>query len=144
MTRVARAAQRRGTPDLLLVSSAGADSESRVFYLRVKGEAERSVGALGFRSVHVLRPSILDGERAERRPAEALGLKLGRLAAPLMVGPLRRHRPIHARTVARALARIGRDPAAGRHTYESERIAVVGGDEFDDASGHGTGTTASG
>jgi len=50
---------------LVVVSALGADPASRVFYNRIKGEAEQTLGALGLASLVVLRPSLLDGERKE-------------------------------------------------------------------------------
>jgi uncharacterized protein YbjT (DUF2867 family) len=53
----------------VVVSAAGADASSRVFYNRVKGEMERGLAALGLASLVVVRPSLLAGERSEFRPA---------------------------------------------------------------------------
>ncbi len=119
----ARVARSLGAEDAFLVSSVGADPAGRSFYLRVKGEAEDALGELSFRSVHVFRPSILTGPRVESRPAERVGIRLGSLLAPLMVGPLRRYRPVSARAVARAMATTASHPTEGRHVHESEAIA---------------------
>ena len=116
-----------GIRDVFLVSSVGASHRARSFYLQVKQEAEEAVAALPFRSVHVFRPSVLTGSRGESRPAERLGIAVGTLLAPLMVGPARRYRPIAARTVAQAMARAAADPGRGRRTWESEEIAALGG-----------------
>lgn len=122
----ARAALAGGVRDLLAVSSTGADPGARSFYLGVKGQAEEALSSLPFRSVHLFRPSILTGERAESRPAERAGIVLGSLMAPLMVGPARRYRPIAGATVARAMARVAADPGEGIRVHESEEIAVLG------------------
>lgn len=122
----ARVAASAGARDAFLVSSLGADPTARGFYLRVKGEVEAALSELPFRSLHVFRPSILTGARAESRPAERAGILLGSLLAPLMVGPLRRYRPIPAAVVARAMVRASRDPGEGRIVHESEEIADLG------------------
>lgn len=123
----ARAALAHGADQAFLVSSVGADPGARSFYLRVKGEVENALAALPFRAVHVFRPSVLTGDRGESRPGERLGIALGTLLSPLMVGATRRYRPIAARTVARAMARSAASPpAAGRHVHESEEIAALG------------------
>lgn len=123
----ARAALAHGADQAFLVSSVGADPGARSFYLRVKGEIENALAALPFRAVHVFRPSVLTGSRGESRPGEHLGIALGTLLSPLMVGAARRYRPIAARTVARAMARsAASSPAAGRHVHESEEIAALG------------------
>lgn len=50
-----------------------------------------------------MRPSILLGERSEHRPGERAGILVGQLLAPLLMGPLRKYRPIHADDVAAAM-----------------------------------------
>ena len=67
---LARAAHERGARTYVLVSSAGADTKSSLFYPRMKGELEEAVRALGFAHCVILRPGLLVGERAESRPAE--------------------------------------------------------------------------
>jgi uncharacterized protein YbjT (DUF2867 family) len=122
----ARLASRRGAKRFLLVSSLGANAGSRVFYNRVKGEVERDVAALPFDGVALLRPSLILGERAERRTTEDLAQRLMPLAAPLLVGPLRRYRAIDARAVARAMLRLARDGFRGVRVVESDEIAAIG------------------
>ena len=56
----------------------GAAAGSGVLYNRVKGETEDALRALSGNALVVLRPSLLDGPRAERRPGEALALALTR------------------------------------------------------------------
>jgi len=127
VVEAARLARRAGARHFLLVSALGADPESRVFYNRVKGEAEESVRGAGLEAVTVLRPSLLLGKREESRPAEAVGKALGRLASPLLRGPLRRYRPVQARVVARAMLRAAGEPAAGFRVLEAEEVARLGG-----------------
>ena len=72
----ARLAHQAGTQNFALVSAIGASVDSSFFYARVKGELERDVREIGFRSLTIVRPSIIEGERAEVRLAESLVLKL--------------------------------------------------------------------
>lgn len=92
-----------GAQQFLMVSSLGADAQSSVFYSRVKGETERDIAAIGLPKVVFMRPSILRGERQEYRAGERVGVFVGRLIAPLLVGPLRKYRPIAADDVAAAM-----------------------------------------
>jgi hypothetical protein len=50
----------------------------------VKGELERDVLEIGFRSLTILRPSIIEGERDAGRLAESLVLKLSHFLAPVL------------------------------------------------------------
>lgn len=120
---LARLAQRQGARQYLIVTSMGADPHSRIFYSRVKGEVEAALRAMGLPGLHVFRPSLLLGQRRERRPGEALAAALSTVVAPLLAGPLRRYRPIPGAAVARAMLRVALQGAAGAHVYESDRIA---------------------
>ena len=77
-------AHQAGTQNFALVSAIGASVESSFFYARVKGELERDVREIGFRSLTILRPSIIEGERDEVRLAESLVLKLSHFLAPVL------------------------------------------------------------
>lgn len=125
---VARAAWQAGAKRFILVSSVGADPGSLVHYLRVKGELERALEEIGFEALHILRPSMLEGDRSEKRAGEDVGLALGRAVAPLMRGALRRYRPIKAQTVARAmLGAATRDEDGSVCIWESESLSSLAG-----------------
>lgn len=115
----ARAAKQAGARRFLLVSAIGANSRSRIFYSRVKGETEEAVAALGFPAFHVFRPGLLLGARSERRPAEAVFMALTPLINPLLQGPAKIYRGISADAVAAAMIEAAKTPPAGRrlHTY---------------------------
>lgn len=85
---VARAARASGAKRLGVVSAMGADSQSSIFYSRVKGELERALDALGYEGLVVARPSVLAGDRAvlgqPERAGEKLALRASRWLAPLI------------------------------------------------------------
>ena len=121
---VARIALQRGAQRFLAVSALGADTRSRVFYNRVKGEMEAEIRALGLPKVWFFRPSLLAGERREPRPGERAGLIVGKLISPLLLGPLRKFRPIAADAVAAAMVYCAvNDVALG--VVESDQIAKL-------------------
>jgi uncharacterized protein YbjT (DUF2867 family) len=120
----ARTAVEAGAQQLLVVSALGADPGSRIFYNRVKGEMERAVRALPFRAVWVLRPSLLLGERAEPRPGERIAEAVSRPLRPLLLGPLRRWRPMDARRVALAMLRRA-ESGGGGGVVESDEIETL-------------------
>lgn len=74
----AKAASENGISTYLLVSSMGANPNSSVFYSRMKGELEDAVAKLPFQKLFIIRPSILDGNRQEKRKGERVGLILSR------------------------------------------------------------------
>lgn len=115
----ATAAQRLGAHRLMLISSIDASSGSNNLYLRVKGEAEEALAGLGFQALHILRPSLLLGPRRERRPGEKLATLTLPLISPLLLGRLRRYRPIQADTVARAMIGAAQSKDGHHvHTYD--------------------------
>jgi len=117
---LAQAAKQAGARRFLLVSALGANPRSHIFYNRVKGEVERDVSAVAFAAVHIFRPSLLLGERAESRPLERLGTLAFGVLAPLLVGPLRPYRPIAAEAVAQAMVRaaLGEGTGVRVHYYD--------------------------
>ncbi len=113
VVELAKLANAQAVRRFFLVSALGADAGSKVFYNRVKGETEEAVGNMGFVAVHIVRPSLLLGDRDESRPAERLGQFFGRLAGPLFVGPLATYRAIPAADVAAALVACADSDATG-------------------------------
>jgi uncharacterized protein YbjT (DUF2867 family) len=119
------AAKREGI-QFLLVSSLGANPGSRVFYNRVKGEVEQAISGLPFAAVHIFRPSMLLGDRAEFRPAEKAGATLMTSLSFLMVGKWKKYRAIEADVVARAMVYAAGQGKSGLNMYESDVIQEMG------------------
>lgn len=115
----AKTARAKGAKVFVHVSSLGADAHARAFYARVKGETEAAVAALGIESVYALRPSILDGERAESRPLERVGLVFARALGPV----LGKYRPTAADAVARTMIAKASSREPGVHVIEADAIA---------------------
>jgi len=67
---LAKATLASGAKQYLLVSALGANKSSAIYYNRVKGEVEEGILSFGFMTVHIFRPSLLLGERKEKRPGE--------------------------------------------------------------------------
>ena len=124
VVRTAEWARERGASGFLFVSSLGADPDSRNFYLRTKGEAERALMSLGFEHLTIVRPSLLLGTREEFRIGERLGMVVGTLLKPVLSGPLRRYRPVEADQVAAVLVHQAASPGGPAiDIWESERIS---------------------
>ena len=114
---LARAAPNAGAKRFLVVSAVGASERSPAFYSRVKGRMEKAVCELPFEAVHIVRPSLLLGERKERRPGEKLAQLIAPLLSPFMLGPLAMYRAVSADEVAGALLKLARSPAKGAHVH---------------------------
>ncbi|MFF4645966.1 NAD(P)H-binding protein [Streptomyces sp. NPDC001389] len=118
--RVAELARDAGAERIAVVSSVGAGSGSRAFYLRVKGDMEAAVTALGYRQTEFFRPSFILGRRPSHRRGEGLGSSAATVLAPLMVGPGRPYRPVPAgRLAAAMIAALAEDrPGVRVRTYD--------------------------
>ena len=111
----ARVGLEQGARHFLLVSALGANARSRIFYNRVKGDLEQAIRALPYRSVTIVRPSILLGEREEKRLGETIGKVLSRFAP-------RRIKAVPARDVAAALLRAALEDQPGVRIIESKDL----------------------
>jgi uncharacterized protein YbjT (DUF2867 family) len=117
--QVARLALRHGARTYALNSALGASADSRVFYSRTKGELERDLRALGYRSLTVVQPGLIGGERQQLRPAERLAIAVTRGLAPLLP---RRYSVVPASQIAAHLlgAAVAGEP--GLHVLASEQL----------------------
>jgi uncharacterized protein YbjT (DUF2867 family) len=123
----ARFALKAGAERIVVVSSVGANRTARNFYLRVKGEMERSLETIGFRALDFMQPSLLLGARRQARPLEFVAQAFMWAARPLFLGATMRYRAIEADTVAAAMygaARIGRR-GIYRHQYDDMRALAA-------------------
>jgi uncharacterized protein YbjT (DUF2867 family) len=119
----ARAARAAGAQRFIVVSSAGADPRSRVFYLRTKAEMEAAVASMGFQCVDIMQPGPLYGLRRQARPLEILATIIMPVIGPLLVGSQAAKRGISARDVASAMISAARSSRKGvyRYTYPAMR-----------------------
>ncbi|GAM71606.1 nucleoside-diphosphate-sugar epimerases [Vibrio sp. JCM 19236] len=97
---VAKQMKEIGVTKLAVVSSIGANPSSPSHYLKCKGEMERDVQALGFTNLLFVRPGPLVGRKVKMRADEKLVQMILNPLSPLMIGPLEKYRPIHARDIA--------------------------------------------
>lgn len=112
-----------GVRTCVVVSSLGANPQSRQLYLRTKGEAEQELIALGFDRLVLMRPSLLLGNRDEFRLGEKLGAAVGAVLKPVLAGPLLKYRPVQADQVAAAMVSAALTPGPAIDIWESERIS---------------------
>lgn len=115
----ARLAHRKGARHFLLVSALGANARSRIFYNRVKGELEDALRTIGFRSVTIVRPSLLLGERQEVRVGESIAKRFGWILPG-------KYKAVHARDVAAQLVASAKADLPGFHVIESDAIGRAG------------------
>ncbi|MFD0355272.1 NAD(P)H-binding protein [Streptomyces sp. NPDC127110] len=124
--RVAGLARDAGAERIAVVSSVGAGSGSRAFYLRVKGDMEAEVTALGYPQTEFFRPCFILGRRATHRRSEGLGGSAAAVLAPLLAGPARPYRPVQAgRLAAAMIAALAEDRPGVRVRTHDDFLALA-------------------
>jgi len=98
---VAKIAANNGVSSYVLVSSAGANPNSKYFYLKMKGELEFAVQSLPFKKVILIKPGQLTGNRIQNRRSEKIGILV--INGLNKIGLFKRYRAIQAFTVASAM-----------------------------------------
>ena len=93
-------------PTFMVISAMGANKNSSVFYNKTKGEMEQDVLAQNITNTYVLRPSLIGGERQERRLLEKIGLAIFQVIEPLFIGKLKQYKIINAETIAEAMINL--------------------------------------
>lgn len=120
--QIARFSRQNGAQQYLIVTAMGASPDSAIFYNCVKGEIERDLRAVGFTALHIFRPSLLLGDRGERRLGEKIGETVMRFFDPIMVGTLKKYRAIDSGKVARGMLACASQEQAGIFVHESDEL----------------------
>ncbi len=115
----AKAARAGGVRKLVLVSSVGANAESKIFYARMKGQLDGDVAKLGFPGCFILRPPSLIRKGSDRFGEKAGVAILKGLNA---IGLLRSWKPMPTEEVAAAMIRLAESESEGLHISESQEI----------------------
>ncbi|AXT61504.1 NAD-dependent epimerase/dehydratase family protein [Aquimarina sp. AD10] len=101
---------------LIIVSALGADSESRIFYNRTKGEMEKAVLEFDISKTHILQPSLIAGKRNEKRFGEYFFKIVMKIMNSLFLGPLKKYRSIHPETIVSAMIWLA------NHEFNEQKI----------------------
>lgn len=119
--QIAHLAQKLMVPNMVVVSSTGANVKSSNFYLHTKGEMERSIRIIYNGNVKFVRPSLLMGNRTEIRYGERFAIVFMKLFSWTLTGPLKRYRGIHPKKVAVSMIDIVKNTSS-KIVYESEDL----------------------
>jgi len=104
----ARLAKENNIPTFLVISSMGANTRSKIFYSRTKGEMEQAVLGEKIPHTYILRPSLILGKRAETRMGESLGAAVLKFTNAVLVGRLKKYRAIEADRIAAAMIHLAK------------------------------------
>ena len=118
---VAKIAKSNLVNSFIFVSALYANPKSSGEYIRFKGKVEEELKELNFSKLAIMRPSFLVGNRKEKRASETIGIFVFKLLSPLLLGPLRKIKPIHSETVAKSMIRAANENLE-KNIFESNEI----------------------
>lgn len=102
-----------------LVSAIGANSRSSNFYTKLKGEVEDEISSMDYTSLHIFRPSLLLGDRKEKR----FGERIAQILMPLVsfLTP-NQYKAIQAKDVAKAILKASKNKSTGQKIFRYKEI----------------------
>ena len=120
--------KQNGIDTFVVISALGAKKKSKIFYNRTKGKMESAVLDFNIKHTYIMQPSLISGEREERRFGESIMKFVMTLIKPLLhVGELKRYRPIHPQTIVNCMVWIANNNyKSGR--LKSKIIQEIGGE----------------
>ncbi len=121
-------ALRAGVQRFLVVSAVNANARSPFFYSRVKGQMERALIKLELPLLAILQPSLLRGQREDRRPAEDWGNIFNRVIEPLTRWTDAHWLPVDSHKVADAMVGMALEgPQTGLYKLRYRDFLVFAG-----------------
>ena len=117
--KLARFCKMTGCEKFILVSSAGANSKSSNFYQRLKGETDEAVKGSGLKTIHIMRPSLLLGERKEFRLGENIGKAIMTSLSFLIP---EKYKAIQGKDVAKVMLALAKKNEEGVFVHENSEI----------------------
>ena len=121
---IAKIAKSNLVNSFIFVSALYANPKSSGEYIKFKGLVEEELKELNFPKLAILRPSFLMGDRKEKRAGEKIGIFVFKLLSPLLLGPLKKMRPIHSEIVARAMIAVIQNDIQ-QTIFESNEISEI-------------------
>ena len=121
---IAQIAKSNLVNSFIFVSTLYANPKSSGDYVRFKGLVEEELKRLNFPKFGIMRPSFLMGNRKEKRVGEKIGIFVFKILSPLLLGPLKKMRPIHSETVSKAMIAIAQSDTQ-QITFESNEISEI-------------------
>ncbi|MBJ9953807.1 MULTISPECIES: nucleoside-diphosphate sugar epimerase [unclassified Acinetobacter] len=106
---------------LILVSAMGANANAPIFYNRVKGELETYIQQLDLYRFSIIRPSLLLGDRNEKRFFEDISQKLYRKFSHLVPNSFK-YKPVTAQQVAHTMVEAAQTQTHKVEIYDNLHI----------------------
>ena len=117
-----RWAKKKEVPQFLVISSIGANSNSKIFYSSVKGQLEEGLKGTGLNALKIIRPSLLIGQRDEFRLGERSAEVLFKIFPFVFSGQLSKYKPVQGKDVAYTMYKEALKEGKGSFTISSDQI----------------------
>ena len=115
----AKTAFQNGAKQFLMVSAMEANSKSIFYYNQVKGEAEEAIQDIGFQGIKILQPSMLMGNRSDKRLGEELGKVVFKFFGSIIP---KKYQGIESQQVAKTMTKVAIENQDGILFLESDKI----------------------
>jgi uncharacterized protein YbjT (DUF2867 family) len=119
-TKVMRLAKENGVKRCVVVSALGVSKKSPFFYSRMKAQLDENAIEMGFEQVVLVKPSVLEGPRMEKRPGEKMSIAIGNALAK--TGMIDQFKPVESINVAKAMIQSLLTLPIGFHDVTSKEI----------------------
>ncbi|MEL4308833.1 NAD(P)H-binding protein [Joostella sp. CR20] len=89
-----------GIDTFVVISALGANPNSNIFYNKIKGKMEADVLKTGIPNTYILQPSLIGGNRKEKRAGEQFFKIIMKALNYIMVGPLKKYQSVDPEKIA--------------------------------------------
>ena len=120
----AKLCKENGISTFCVISALGANPESGMFYNKTKGEMQRDVLAQKIKNTYIFQPSLIAGDRGEKRFFENVAKQVMKILNYALRGPLKKYRSIHPEIIASAMIFVA-NKGYDKSVIESEEIKKI-------------------
>ena len=118
-----RLAKQIGVKKCVLVSALGVTKYSPFFYSRMKANLEERAKKHQFEQLIIIKPSVLEGPRLEKRKGEEISVMVGNALAK--TGLINKYKPVGAINVAKCMIQSLFEYENGTHIVNSDKIHLL-------------------
>ena len=119
-TKIMKLARDLGVKNCVLISALGVSLKSPFFYSRMKAQLDENAKQLGFDKLVIIKPSVLDGLRQEKRAGEKISIQIGNVLGKS--GLIDKYKPVKSLNVAKCMIQTNFELANGYHEVHSSEI----------------------
>lgn len=127
-TKIMKLALGAGIMKCALVSAVGVSESSPFFYSRMKARLDKNAQETGFSKLVIVKPSVLDGVREDKRLGERVSIVIGNFLGK--TGLINAYRPVKTAHVAAAMIQKVKEADTGISEVSNAQIPIIAQDYF--------------